>query len=741
MFIVTDLGEQIMREIDASSRIAAVRSLNLNPPGGYIGKLPQTQVEYDAIEAADATVPASGLSLLINLNRIRAGDALGNGIILARHLSSGLIIPTVATITVQGDDGTPSYSDIDTIRFTDSSITLVDANTAEVSILSGFLANVSLVGSGYVTRSWYLDGALVSGIENPDRLYYLPHGAVTSKVITVSPTPGTTDATIFLVYSEDGTAWTTYKEVVHPSGTVYNTEDFYVALPSGALLGVTIGSVPIIPADDPFWDMTVILQTSEMQATGNELPTFTPKRVPYADNTTGLLTEDTRFNFLTDNSSSVLVIGADDYIHIGGYPEKVALDIVRDGKDGGLIMETYDDGTYAPSVVGMRARGTRASPAGLLTGDILFRFTGRGYTVSGWSLAPSFSLKGVANEDWGELNYGAKAVIAVTKNGEATSTDMMTITGDGLEVLGYMKGTTLAVSEGAVSGYVLTATDGVGNAEWRTGGGGVSAFTSLTDVPNTYTGAANYKVKVKGDETGLEFVTDTGATQTKYEPDVASGSTEFDDEFDAITLGEKWIPSNTYDDAFDLFQNAGGSLHLSTTYRVGYLTFQGPFGWQQGIYQSFSPEDDNWTLVCKVNAGYYPNQADSMFCMGINGVDQDHMLDVRVGYSSVTGIRVTLCDNGSDYVYWELPFDINGAVYLMLSKVYNDPDTFYYVHASNDGINWIPVVSDINATSLTTATITKQYFGCFNVVKDGIHSVDFVRYFNSAFQANIGSNP
>lgn len=45
-------------------------------------------------------------------------------------------------------------------------------------------------------------------------------------------------------------------------------------------------------------------------------------------------------------------------------------------------------------------------------------------------------------------------------------------------------------------------------------GTGVSNFIELTDVPNNYSGQANKFVKVKGDATGLEFVSQADATET-----------------------------------------------------------------------------------------------------------------------------------------------------------------------------------------------------------------------------------
>lgn len=41
------------------------------PPGGFVGYLPQARVSYDTTEAAISGVPASGMSLVDNLNKIR----------------------------------------------------------------------------------------------------------------------------------------------------------------------------------------------------------------------------------------------------------------------------------------------------------------------------------------------------------------------------------------------------------------------------------------------------------------------------------------------------------------------------------------------------------------------------------------------------------------------------------------------------------------------------------------------
>lgn len=60
----------------------------------------------------------------------------------------------------------------------------------------------------------------------------------------------------------------------------------------------------------------------------------------------------------------------------------------------------------------------------------------------------------------------------------------------------------------ADDGKVLTV-DPTGALTWATpsGGGGVTVFTALTDTPADYTGQALKSVRVKLDETGLEFTT------------------------------------------------------------------------------------------------------------------------------------------------------------------------------------------------------------------------------------------
>ena len=77
-----DFSYTILEYINNAIRNSAIKPFNLGgvsasgggsgtPPGGYVGYLPQTRVGYDLSEVASSGLPASGWSLLDNLNHIR----------------------------------------------------------------------------------------------------------------------------------------------------------------------------------------------------------------------------------------------------------------------------------------------------------------------------------------------------------------------------------------------------------------------------------------------------------------------------------------------------------------------------------------------------------------------------------------------------------------------------------------------------------------------------------------------
>ena len=117
------------------------------PPGGFIGYLPQTRVAYDLTEASSLDTPASGMSLLDNLNHMRYRmdtiEASGN-----------------AGIRVKQDDSLIA-SGVQTLDF---------QNFFEVSIDSPTEVAISLLSSGVASDVTY------SGVFGEDLTSYIDGG-------------------------------------------------------------------------------------------------------------------------------------------------------------------------------------------------------------------------------------------------------------------------------------------------------------------------------------------------------------------------------------------------------------------------------------------------------------------------------------------------------------------------------------------------------------------------------------
>lgn len=129
---------------------------------------------------------------------------------------------------------------------------------------------------------------------------------------------------------------------------------------------------------------------------------------------------------------------------------------------------------------------------------------------------------------------------------------LLRVKGDstGLEFFSLFVPTTLGqlsdVEDGTgtpLDGYVLTYKDGVWQAEPPAGGGsggGSSTFIGLTDTPNAYTGQSLKAVRVKNDESGLEFYTPAGGGGSgggSYRGEWVEGGEQVVIDFEDGTLG------------------------------------------------------------------------------------------------------------------------------------------------------------------------------------------------------------
>jgi len=86
----------------------------------------------------------------------------------------------------------------------------------------------------------------------------------------------------------------------------------------------------------------------------------------------------------------------------------------------------------------------------------------------------------------------------------------------GKTTVGALAGVPLDVSP-LTNGFVLGYNSGTGNLELQAGGGsGATAFTGLSDVPASYSGAALKAVRVNASATGLEFYTPSSGGSTTF---------------------------------------------------------------------------------------------------------------------------------------------------------------------------------------------------------------------------------
>lgn len=156
----------ILDMIDSAFRTVKTVPLNLGgfggagggvgqPPGGYIGQLPQIRVAYDSTEAETLFTPLSGMSLVDNLNHIRyrINDLEENG-------GSALI--------VRDWDGVPTVTDVTHITFSGGVI---------VSQLSAGHALVRITASGGSSFTGDANSiVLTDGAGALDTMPWLKHG-------------------------------------------------------------------------------------------------------------------------------------------------------------------------------------------------------------------------------------------------------------------------------------------------------------------------------------------------------------------------------------------------------------------------------------------------------------------------------------------------------------------------------------------------------------------------------------
>jgi hypothetical protein len=155
-----NFDQQFFKYFQQLDRKLLARSLNLggspygggSPPGGFIGYLPQDRVSYDTVELESNATPASGISLVDNLNHIRY--RLG--------AIEGTVVGSGGGVNIYEDDVLVA-SDVTLINF-EGGVTVIDegSNKATINITGSALDEKVKISANDTTAN-YLFPKLTEG--------------------------------------------------------------------------------------------------------------------------------------------------------------------------------------------------------------------------------------------------------------------------------------------------------------------------------------------------------------------------------------------------------------------------------------------------------------------------------------------------------------------------------------------------------------------------------------------------
>jgi hypothetical protein len=147
---------------------------------------------------------------------------------------------------------------------------------------------------------------------------------------------------------------------------------------------------------------------------------FTAGSVVFAG-ASGVYSQDNA-NFFWDDTNNRLGIGTT----APAGPLETASDA-----NSSIFASTYVTSTVGGSFIGRKARGTQASPSGVVSGDVLASFTGRGYTSSGVFSGNAASISIVADATFAPANNPTYMSFAVTSAGSTVPVERMQINNRG----------------------------------------------------------------------------------------------------------------------------------------------------------------------------------------------------------------------------------------------------------------------------------------------------------------------
>ncbi len=188
------------------------------------------------------------------------------------------------------------------------------------------------------------------------------------------------------------------------------------------------------------------------------------------------------------SQSNSLILGNNTNVGIGISSPMTKLHVAENSNSVILNQVASNVSNIQSGIIMGRSRGTVAVPTPIQSGDSFGEFGFIGYDGTGFN-QPSAGIRAEATENFSSTNTGAKLLFSTTPNGSNSGNERMVIENDGsvgintttpsatLDVVGTFQ----YQNASAVSGYVLTSTDGLGNATWQPAPGG---GTRLNDTDN-----------------------------------------------------------------------------------------------------------------------------------------------------------------------------------------------------------------------------------------------------------------
>lgn len=187
-------------------------------------------------------------------------------------------------------------------------------------------------------------------------------------------------------------------------------------------------------------------------------------------------------------------------------------ELANDGGRAAAVATSYNSvaGTSA-NFIGRRARGTKASPTAILTGDVIGNFSARGYGTTGFAAGATANMRFEAAENWTDTANGSNTTFFTTLNGGTAATEKMRLTGVGALGIGTTSpASKLHVKDASDVGIAVeSTTPGTAGAQFTAYDGNVLAWIIARNGAATFGSFTNHQVYLVVNQTTVAIAIDT----------------------------------------------------------------------------------------------------------------------------------------------------------------------------------------------------------------------------------------